>query len=223
MTKQTKNEYIADLSYQLRNLPKDEFEDAIHYVEEYFDEAGADHVEQVLEELGPVHKLAATIRAESTIKNTANATSRHTSTTERAKEEFIPRSRGNNFRNLWIIILGIFALPIALPILLTIAILIFTFFIVIGSLLFAAICCVIALLIISIPSLFSSIALLGVNFPSGLVALGISLTSLGLGMLLLLAVAFIISKFIPWTIRCISNLFQRFNRKQTYTKQGQEG
>ena len=37
-----KNEYLAQLAHLLRPLPKEEFEDAMHYVEEYFDEAGTD-------------------------------------------------------------------------------------------------------------------------------------------------------------------------------------
>lgn len=213
MKEMNKTQYIAELSRYLNNIQEDEFDDAIRYVEEYFDEAGEENVSKVIEELGPPNKLAATIRAESTIKNSSNKQTQQEST----KSHYTPRSGRHDMKSIWVIILGIFALPIALPLAFALLMLVFAFFMVIGSLLIAAACCTFALLLVSIPALISSFVLLGTNFMDGLVALGISLTTLGAGLFFLSLTILAITAFIPWMKRCFTNIFQRFNNKRSYS------
>lgn len=42
----TKSEYMKKLSYSLRRLPKEDFNQAIDYFEEYFAEAGEENEQQ---------------------------------------------------------------------------------------------------------------------------------------------------------------------------------
>ena len=215
MKKISKKEYIADLSYHLRDLQKEEFEDAIHYVEEYFEEAGESNISQVIEELGPPQKLATTIRAEATIKSNQQQRSREDS---KEKEESTSHLGKRDLKSLWVIILGIFALPIALPLALSAVLIVTSFFLVIFSLIIAGICSTIALIIFSIPTFISSLTLINTNYASGLVGLGISFISLGAGLLILMTLILAIRSFIPWTIHCLSRLFQKFNHKRkTYS------
>lgn len=217
MKEMSKKEYIADLSYHLRDLQKEEFEDAIHYVEEYFEEAGEDNASQVIEELGPPNKLAATIRAESTIKNNQVQQERRKREDPNSREDYVPRSGKRDLKSLWIIILGIFALPIALPFALAAFLIVFSFFLVIFCLIIAGICCMIALIIFSVPAFVSSLALMSTNYASGLVGLGISFISLGAGLLILTALILAIRTFIPWAVQCLSGLYQKFNRRKSYS------
>ena len=46
----TKSEYMKKLSYSLRRLPKEDFNQAIDYFEEYFAEAGEENEQQAIEE-----------------------------------------------------------------------------------------------------------------------------------------------------------------------------
>lgn len=212
MKQMSKKEYIADLSYHLRDLQKDEYDDAIHYIEEYFDEAGEENAAQVIEELGPPHKVAATIRAEATIKNNQQ---KNRQEHIHKDGDYIPRSNQNNLKSLWVIVLGILALPLALPLAFAAILIVASFFLVILSLIIAGICCMIALIIFSIPAFISSIALIGTNYSSGLIGLGISFISLGAGLLILSALILSIRIFIPWAIQCLSKLFHKFSRKKT--------
>lgn len=47
----TKSEYMKKLSYSLRRLPKEDFNQAIDYFEEYFAEAGEENEQQAIEDL----------------------------------------------------------------------------------------------------------------------------------------------------------------------------
>lgn len=46
----TKSEYMKKLSYSLRRLPKEDFNQAIDYFEEYFAEAGEENEQQAIED-----------------------------------------------------------------------------------------------------------------------------------------------------------------------------
>ena len=48
----TRKEYMEQLRKYLKRLPKEDYENAIEYFSEYFDEAGPENEQQVMEELG---------------------------------------------------------------------------------------------------------------------------------------------------------------------------
>lgn len=48
----TRNEYMEQLKKYLKRLPKEDYDNAIEYFSEYFDEAGPENEQQVMEELG---------------------------------------------------------------------------------------------------------------------------------------------------------------------------
>lgn len=48
----TKVEYLAKLDWYLRKLPKDDYQEAMDYFREYFDESGPENEEAVIAELG---------------------------------------------------------------------------------------------------------------------------------------------------------------------------
>ena len=45
-------EYMRELSWQLRKLPKDEYQKAMDYFDEYFNEAGPENEQQAIQDLG---------------------------------------------------------------------------------------------------------------------------------------------------------------------------
>ena len=53
-----KNQFINELRNRLSSLPYDEREKAISYYEEYFDDAGAENEDSVINELGDIEKIA---------------------------------------------------------------------------------------------------------------------------------------------------------------------
>ena len=101
-----KAEYIAELKRRLANFSPSEVEDAVSYCEEYFEEAGDGNDQQVIDDLGTPAQFAAQLKAERSI---------------RQEQQHRNHRRGNNpnssLKNAGMIILGICALPIALPLL----------------------------------------------------------------------------------------------------------
>ena len=54
----TRNEYMEQLKKYLKRLPKEDYDNAIEYFSEYFDEAGAENEQQVMKELGEPKEAA---------------------------------------------------------------------------------------------------------------------------------------------------------------------
>lgn len=54
----TRNEYMEQLKKYLKRLPKEDYDNAIEYFSEYFDEAGPENEQQVMEELGEPKEAA---------------------------------------------------------------------------------------------------------------------------------------------------------------------
>lgn len=57
-------EFLKELEYLLQDLPEEEKRDAIDYYRDYFQEAGGEHEQDVIRELGSPERVAAMIRAE---------------------------------------------------------------------------------------------------------------------------------------------------------------
>lgn len=87
---------MQQLRDKLKGFDEREVSDAISYCEEYFDDAGVENEEQVIKDLGSPSKFVAQLKAEVILRN-----------------ENIKRKA--DLRSLWILILGIFSLPVTLP------------------------------------------------------------------------------------------------------------
>ena len=130
----TKNEYIQIVQSRLSGLDRKDVSDALVYLNEYFEEAGAQHEQDVIAELGAPDQYAAIIRADLA----ANVPPR------------IPvaaRTREGNhsaWKTIGIIVLGICALPIALPLMIAVLALVFAAVVTMLALLFALGMCVLA-------------------------------------------------------------------------------
>ena len=54
----TRNEYMEQLKRYLRRLPKEDYENAVEYFSEYFDEAGPENEQQMMKDLGDPKEAA---------------------------------------------------------------------------------------------------------------------------------------------------------------------
>ena len=57
----TKKEYMKKLAYQLRRLPKEDFDKAMDYFEEYFEDAGIENEKKAIEDLGAPEEAASAL------------------------------------------------------------------------------------------------------------------------------------------------------------------
>ena len=197
----TKKEYIYHLKNRLRNLPIDEVESAVDYVSELFDEAGEENAEEVARDLGSPAKFAAQIRAEYAINQ--HCLPEDTTTVYREK----PKSN-NGWKTLALILLGIAALPVGLPLVLVLAVLIFVA-VVVGVCLLFALGCVLLAGFIAVCSLVYGFKMLTVSLASGLMSIGLGLIGISGVVLIATAAIYLFIKLKPIVINGFANLYNR--------------
>ncbi|MBK5070414.1 MULTISPECIES: DUF1700 domain-containing protein [Streptococcus] len=192
----TRTEYIAKLTKYLRKLPQQDYEEAIEYFMEYFEEAGPENEARVIAELGTPKEAAHEVIS-------------------RLLEEKIVEDK-SSLRNkttiLWIAILAVLASPVALPILLFFLAMIMTLLMIIFAVLVTALALTFALLISGAYTFFTSFSLLSVSLASTLFGGGLGLLMFG-GALLLLLISFEICKLIVKLITLLIKWLIKKGRK----------
>ena len=192
----TRTEYIAKLTKYLRKLPQQDYEEAIEYFMEYFEEAGPENEARVIAELGTPKEAAHEVIS-------------------RLLEEKIVEDK-SSLRNkttiLWIAILAVLASPVALPILLFFLAMIVTLLMIIFAVIVTALALTFALLISGVYTFFTSFSLLNVSLASTLFGGGLGLLMFG-GALLLLLISFEICKLIVKLIALLIKWLIKKGRK----------
>ena len=192
----TRTEYIAKLTKYLRKLPQQDYEEAIEYFMEYFEEAGPENEARVIAELGTpkeaAHEVISRLLDEKIIEEKS--------------------SLRNKTTILWIAILAVLASPVALPILLFFLAMIMTLLMIIFAVLVTALALTFALLISGVYTFFTSFSLLSVSLASTLFGGGLGLLMFG-GALLLLLISFEICKLIVKLITLLIKWLIKKGRK----------
>ena len=98
-----KDKFISRLKFKLSKLPEEDRENALRYYTDYFEDAGPDHEEEILAELGNPDEVAAQILSDYAIHSM----------------EAQPRSVKRGLSAVWMVLLSVFAAPIALPLAIT--------------------------------------------------------------------------------------------------------
>lgn len=167
----TKVEYLAELDKYLRKLPKEDYQEAMDYFSEYFEEAGPENEAQVIAELGTPKEAARDIISRLLDEKIID-------------QEKTPKSRVSM---VWLAILAVIITPVALPL----ALVLFLAVITILALGVAAIAVVLSLGVAFLTSgiymLFDSWSYLNISFSATALSFGLGLLALGLSLLTLLA------------------------------------
>lgn len=192
----TRTEYIAKLTKYLRKLPQKDYEEALEYFMEYFEEAGPENEARVIAELGTpkeaAHEVISRLLDEKIIEEKS--------------------SLRNKTTILWIAILAVLASPVALPILLFFLAMIVTLLMIIFAVIVTALALTFALLISGVYTFFTSFSLLNVSLASTLFGGGLGLLMFG-GALLLLLISFEICKLIVKLITLLIKWLIKKGRK----------
>ena len=152
-----RDEYMKCLTHRLRRLPKEDFDKAISYYTEYFEEAGPENEAQAIHDLGSPE-----LAADQIIRNIA---------AENAKEPIKDVRHG--FYAVWIGILAVFAAPIGIPLALTLGILALTFVFLILVLIFCVFVVTISVAVSAIPCIVVGVWMLFTSFADGMATIGI--------------------------------------------------
>ena len=198
-----KQEYMQQLEHYLRHLNDEDRLDALEYYSEYIDDLGLDPGDDVCARIGTPREVSRQIIAQ---------------TTERKiDEQNTKRTAKGSGSIIWLIILGIFASPIALPLAIALVVILIAFLIIVGSVLFA-------LFVSGAAMIISGVAACVMSFFSGSVSgvfftAGCGLFVLGAGILIMIGAI----KLAGLTGRCLSAIVKNFLRKRAAKEAAAEG
>lgn len=191
-----KEQYMKALKKKLHRLPKAEFDKAVGYFEEYFEDAGPDQEEQAISDLGTPEEAAHQIIQNIAIENT--------------KEPIKDVKKGVNA--VWVGILAVFAAPIALPLLIA-AFALALILIACAALIFAALFASGIMITIMGPiSICAGFTMLTTSIPASLVCFGQGITEIGIGLLLIWSMYLFSRKCINWIVVFFGKIVKKGGR-----------
>jgi len=174
-----KSAFLSRLEDKLRVLPESERTDALEYYDGYFNDA--ENESAAIAELGSPGEVAANILA-SYVAQSPHDTS--------ARKEGM-----SGIKIAWITLLAFFALPIGLPIIIGLAIIPLTVFIVLGSLIFSFAVSSVASFASGIVMIISFPFVIFQDFGQGLILGGTGVMSIGFSILFMCLVRFLLKGF----------------------------
>jgi uncharacterized membrane protein len=201
-----KRTYLAKLETALSGLSREERNAAMEYYMEYFDEAGPENEASAMASLGTPSSLAAQIRAEVAVRGLG---------TEKVRGRERKRS---GIGAVWVVVLGIFALPIGLPIAIAVFAVVIAVLIVLFAVLVSLFACVISLLVAGILSTVAGFSLLGTEFATAIFYIGSGFFSIGLAFFL----GLLFLKFGRASIHGVAKLFNKIRLRISKGRDKQE-
>ncbi|MDC7290995.1 DUF1700 domain-containing protein [Blautia schinkii] len=189
--------YMKCLEERLRRLPKEDFEMAMEYFREYFDEAGPENEEQAIRDLGDPHQAAEQVIMDLAIKNS---------------ESTEHQSVKKNFSSVWVGILAVFAAPIALPLAFAVVMVIGALAISILAVLFSLVVSEAGVLLAGVVSIILSfITMFQAPFDS-IATIGAGLICIGLALLIIPATVKLTKLCLRGFTRLFANIVSRFSK-----------
>lgn len=161
-----RTQYMTTLAQKLRRLPKEDYDKAMAYFEEYFEEAGLENESQAILDLGTPECAANALIMDLAVRNTSTT----------------PKTVKKGFSAVWVGILGVCAAPIALPLAFSFLMIILSFFIVIFALVFSLFITALSIIAAGVVGIIGGVIMFFIQFPSGLATLGLGLTFLAVGI-----------------------------------------
>lgn len=165
-----REEYLRQLQHYLKRLPKEDYDSAMEYFTEYFEEAGPEGEQSVIAELGTPKQAASEL-----LSNLLN-------------EQIIqPQKQRSVGSVLMIVLLAICAAPIALPLAIAAVIILFALVLVIACMVVCVLLLGVCGVLVGGKLILVGIASAGTSVPGMCILLGLGLLGIGLGILLSLA------------------------------------
>ena len=191
-----RHDFMSILKKRLSGLPYDEVKEAVDYYEQYFDDAGEENEQAVIAELGSPDNIASQIIAGFAVKSADNV-----------------KSAKQGVSIVWIVILAVFASPVALPLALAVVAIALAFVVTIMAVVLSVGVAGLGLLLSGITCAVVSIPVFIQSFATGLFILGIGLLAFGIGAALLLVTVFLSKNCFNWLAKSIGGFILRRSEK----------
>lgn len=192
-----KQEYMKQLRHKLRKLPKEDFERAIEYFEEYFADAGEGNEAEAIHDLGSPQEAAEQILKDMALNY--------------SKEPVKDVKSGLNA--VWVALLALFAAPIALPLLFAGVMLFIAMIIVVWALLLSVLIVAASAVIIGPIAAIAGFTVLTKSIPVFLNCIGIGLMFTGIGAALTYGMYLLCRGFLAWTLHGIAKMLRKGGKK----------
>lgn len=191
-----KDKFLSKLKFKLSKLPEEDRENALRYYIEYFEDAGPEQEQEILNELGDPEQVAAQILSEYAIHSM----------------ESQPKSMKKGLSAVWLIIASVFAAPVALPLAIAAVAVALVLVVCLFAVLISLFAVVVSILATGLACILAALYVAFYHFPTALTIGGLGLLTSGLGLLLLPPVYALARK----SIHGLAYLFQRiFRRRQS--------
>lgn len=190
----SREEYLRALSRELRRLPKDEYEKAMDYYVEYFEEAGPEKEQEIIKDLGSPKDVAAQIIMDAAM--------------ERMDKPQKSMKRG--LSTVWMVVLAVCAAPIALPLAIGILAMAGGMLVTAGALLLCALLVEAGAVAAGVVAVVGGIVLLFSHPLSALTVTGMGLFMIGISIL----GAFVLCLLFRGMVHVIQALFRRIMRRR---------
>lgn len=175
-----REQYLRELRRYLRRLPREEYEDAMDYFTECFDEAGQEGEQGLIRELGMPKEAASEIFGNLLEKEMGKQKSG-----EKEKE-----SHGV-WKGVLIAILAICAAPIGIPLLIVLLALIFSGICIAVAIVLCIFCVVIAIVLVGGKLFLRGIVAIPYSIPGALMLVGVAVLAIGIAIIVVVAMSFL--------------------------------
>ena len=190
----SREEYLRALSRELRRLPKDEYEKAMDYYVEYFEEAGPEKEQEIIKDLGSPKDVAAQIIMDAAME----------------RMDKPQRSMKRGLSTVWMVVLAVCAAPIALPLAIGILALAGGVLVTAGTLLLCALLVEAGAVAAGVVAVVGGIILLFSHPLSAVTVTGMGLFMIGISIL----GAFVLCLLFRGMVHVIQALFRRIMRRR---------
>lgn len=182
----TTADYLKEFEQLLVGLNADEVNDVLEYYQEYILDADLADCSAVTAKLGTPQQLARKTLADYSIRQTETVTA-------------TPR---HNARLIWIIVLALFASPIAIPLAGAVILILIAGVLVVGAIIFAGGF-----------ALISGFAILIQSFATGIFYIGMGLAGLGAGVLAMLIGYMVVKVLLQMGVVVIKFIYHKFQER----------
>lgn len=201
----SKEEYLNQLHKYLRKLPRQDYEDAMEYFTEYFQETDEEGAAELMKELGTPKEAARELMANLLDKKIEEHQNYETDGYTRAEK------KGSGKHVIWIALLVLFATPVGAPLLVALAAVVLSLVVCMLAILLCVVLLAACLVIIGGKIIARGILAVPISMSGFAMLTGSGLLSMGAGILGVLLCIYLCK----WSSMLIAKLVRRItNRKR---------
>ncbi|MDO5425689.1 MAG: DUF1700 domain-containing protein [Eubacteriales bacterium] len=193
-----KEAYLARLAERLKRLPKEDFDRAMEYYQEYFEEAGPENEAQAIEDLGEPEQAAEQILRDLAVQNAEEP------------EKGVKRK----LSAVWIGILAVFAAPVALPVGAALAAVVLAVLVMAAALLIGALLVAVCLVAAAVCGVAGGIGLLFQAPADGVATLGAGLAMGGVGLFAVMGCGKLCKVVLDGIVKLFGKMIKRGKRHE---------